>query len=283
MIRQVPNRFNPAQIIKLATSPADRFSAQVSVRDFKRLTQLVGDYRLSGTGTSAPDSASDDCTPDAGQEVQAATVVSSEHGSEGGFEAVFALSQFSDSSFILDTDEQVAKPGASLPGGGKSAGKSGYSSGGSAEERAAKTPIIVAEGTMEAIIVLQCQRCLGDYNHRLHTEFKFAFAANEVTAELLPDSMDPVLLDDEGNISVVDMFEDELLLRLPTHAAHPEESQCDFNSVPYLEHVATEEQLAKLAEESKPENPFASLKGMSFSASSGENGDGQKQEPGGDS
>lgn len=257
MIRQLPNRFDPAQTIKLAAAKAERFRVEVPVDNFKRLTQLVGDYRLSdrdGDLTKATKA-----FPEANAKAVENTAATMDGNS---FEAVFALSRFADSSFIFDTDEQVAKPGTKLSGG-STAGRGG-NAGGSAEERAAKTPIIVAEGLFEAVVSLQCQRCLSSYNHRLSAEFKFAFAANEVTAELLPDSMDPVLLDDEGYISVVDMFEDELLLRLPTHAAHEEESQCDFTSVPYREHVATEEQLAKLAEESKPANPFASLKGLDF-------------------
>lgn len=244
MIRQAPNRFNPAQLIKTTTNKGDRFRVNVAIGDFKRLTQLVDDYRLS----SQPDVAEN---PDAG-------VTDGVRDGQSGFEAVFTLSRFADSSFIFDQNEQVAKPGTSLAGGNNG--------GGGSDERAAKTPIIVAEGMFDALIELQCQRCLGNYNHRIETNFKFAFAANEITAELLPDTMDPVLLDEDGNIEVVDMFEDELLLRLPTHAVHSEESQCDFTSVPYKEHIATEKQLAQLAEESKPENPFASLKGLDFPA-----------------
>lgn len=271
MIRQAPNRFNPAQLIKtLGTNPtgnsADsgsegtglkgtgsetaRFRVIADIGDFKRLAQLVADYRLS-------DAVEDD-SPDLPGELNGSSKGSAKGSADTtGFEAVFKLSRFADSSFIFDANEQVAKPGTSLPGGGN---------GGGSEERAAKTPIIVAEGVLEAVIELQCQRCLGSYDHRIETSFKFAFAANEITADLLPDTMDPVLLDEDGNITVVDMFEDELLLRLPTHAVHSDESLCDFTSVPYRDHVANEEQLKKLAEESKPENPFASLKGMTFSA-----------------
>lgn len=252
MIRQVPNRFNPAQLLRMvsvaateATNQAtNRFRVNVAIGDFKRLAQLVDDYRLSSSAEG-----------DSGKSGELAEV-----GESTGFEAVFALSRFADSSFIFDKNEKVARPGTSLPGGNNG--------GGGADERAAKTPIIVAEGTFNAQIELQCQRCLGNYIHRTETNFKFAFAANEITAELLPDTMDPVLLDEEGNIAVVDMFEDELLLRLPSHAVHIEESQCDFTSVPYREHIATEKELAQLAEDSKPENPFASLKGMSFTADS---------------
>jgi len=266
VIRQAPSRFNPAQLIKTAEAPSDRFRVILPIEGFTRLTQLVGDYRLGEIENKTVKN----------QAVQNQAVEDKEQGSETPdyqFEAVFTLSRFSDSSFIVDADSGAAKTGASISGSGST---SGGSVGGGSEERAARTPIIIADGMFEAVVGLQCQRCLGSYKHRMEAQFRFAFAANEVTADLLPENMDPVLLDEDGHITAVDMFEDELLLRLPTHATHDDVEQCDFSKVPFDEHVKTEEELDELAKASKPENPFTALKGLKFGDTDGdENGTGK--------
>jgi len=265
----------------------DQFSVRLPIKQFSRLWQLVGDYRLV-------EGVDDERASEQGQQQDADTA----DENVGIFEASFRLSKFADSSFVADL---VAVAGTES-GSGRSATPSGEgdlpankSSGrglerknassrasdkrqnskaavkggslssvsrgvrGDANERAATTPIIVATGDLKALLNLQCQRCLDTYVEKIETEFRFAFAANEITADVLPETMDPVMLDEEGLISVVDMFEDELLLRLPTHAMHADESQCSEKAVPYQAHVVTEEQLAN---EIKPDNPFAVLKNI---------------------
>jgi len=156
----------------------------------------------------------------------------------------------------LQTGAEAAKPAKKTDASGLSNAARGVQGG--SDERAAGTPIIVATGELSAEIDLQCQRCLATYRHRLETPFKFAFAANEATADLLPDNMDPVMLDEDGALDPASMFEDELLLRLPTHARHADISECNPEGVPYSKHLVTEEEM-------KPESPFSQLKGLNLS------------------
>jgi len=265
-------------------SVPDQFFVRLPIKQFSRLWQLVGDYRLvEGVDDGQ---ASEQAQPQDG------------HENVGMFEASFSLSKFADSSFVADmvavagsesdgrrsgafsSDGEVPsdktsgrglerKNASSKPSDKRQNSKQAVKGGslssvsrgvrGDANERAATTPIIVATGDLKARLNLQCQRCLDTYVEEIETEFRFAFAANEITADVLPETMDPVMLDEEGLISVVDMFEDELLLRLPTHAMHADESQCSEKAVPYQAHVVTEEQLTN---ETKPDNPFAVLKNI---------------------
>jgi len=267
-------------------SVPDQFTVKLPISRFTRLWELVGDYRLAENQDTDPDVVQ--------KQLQEQQQVSNDADS-GYFEAKFRLSKFADSSFVADmvaaagSESNPGRSATSLPAdttteraparerknasskpsdkrqSSKHAPKGGSLSSvargvrGDANERAATTPIIVASGEMTAQLSLQCQRCLDSYEERIETEFKFAFAANEITADVLPETMDPVMLDEEGMISVVDMFEDELLLRLPTHAMHADESQCSDKAVPYQAHVVTKEQLDA---EIKPENPFAVLKNI---------------------
>ena len=65
------------------------------------------------------------------------------------------------------------------------------------------------------------------------------------------------MLGEDGSLTVVEMFEDELLLRLPTHAVHADVADCDQAGAPFKQHVVEPEEV-------KPESPFAALKGLSF-------------------
>ena len=274
-----------AIVTESGESVPDQFSVKLEISQFTRLWQLVGDYRLA-----------DGSQTNGGSESESESEPIQDGQDKGVFEANFRLSKFADSSFVAD---MVASAGSQSDDGrststsaqsdastertagrerknasskasdkrqsSRHAPKGGSLSSvaggvrGDANERAATTPIIVATGEFTAQLNLQCQRCLGTYLESIKATFRFAFAANEVTADVLPETMDPVMLDEEGMISVVDMFEDELLLRLPTHAMHVDESQCSDIAVPYQAHVVNEEQLAN---EVKPENPFAVLKNI---------------------
>ena len=261
MIR-INGRFNPAQLYKSADSRAEQFSVDQPISEFKRLLRLVEDYRLS---SSDDGDGNKSASKPAQSEVNEASAASeSEQHSGQQLRANFRLAKFADSSFFFDDKladngseaAKPAKPAKKTDASGLSNAARGVQGG--SDERAAGTPIIVATGELSAEIDLQCQRCLATYRHRLETPFKFAFAANEATADLLPDNMDPVMLDEDGTLDPASMFEDELLLRLPTHARHADISECNPEGVPYSKHLVTEEEM-------KPESPFSKLKGLNLS------------------
>ena len=257
MIR-INGRFNPAQLYKSVDSRGEQFSVDLPITEFKRLLRLVEDYRLSSSEDG-------DSENSANKPAQSGSSESEQHLDSGQqLRANFRLAKFADSSFFFD--DKLADNGAEAAKPAKPAKKtdaSGLSNAargvqGGSDERAAGTPIIVATGELSAEIDLQCQRCLATYRHRLETPFKFAFAANEATADLLPDNMDPVMLDEDGTLDPASMFEDELLLRLPTHARHADISECNPEGVPYSKHLVTEAEM-------KPESPFSKLKGLNLS------------------
>jgi len=86
---------------------------------------------------------------------------------------------------------------------------------------------VMISGNLTANYRLQCQRCLEPMEYAVDEAFEFIFAKNEEEARQVPERFDPVVLDDSGQIHVVDLFEDELILYLPTVARHETEAQCE--------------------------------------------------------
>ncbi len=89
-----------------------------------------------------------------------------------------------------------------------------------------KKAVMVA-GNLTANYRLQCQRCLEPMQYAVDEAFEFVFAKTEEEAQQVPERFDPVVLDDSGQIHVVDLFEDELILYLPTVARHETEAECE--------------------------------------------------------
>jgi len=85
---------------------------------------------------------------------------------------------------------------------------------------------IVVSGRLGADFTLQCQRCLNSLIVRVDEPMELVFVDNELAASRLPEELDPVVLDEQGQIHVVDLFEDELILHVPTVPKHDEPAQC---------------------------------------------------------
>lgn len=85
---------------------------------------------------------------------------------------------------------------------------------------------IVVSGQLNAEYPLTCQRCLEPMTTTVHGSFEFVFVADEAEARRLPDELDPVILDEAGQIHVVDLLEDELILNLPTVPKHVSPDDC---------------------------------------------------------
>ena len=75
-------------------------------------------------------------------------------------------------------------------------------------------------GTVEAALILQCQRCLEAMPMSVRSHVSLAFVEGIDEAEMLPESLDPALVE-HGQIVLRDLIEDELLLSLPQVAMHP--------------------------------------------------------------
>lgn len=120
---------------------------------------------------------------------------------------------------------------------------------------------IAVTGHFRVLCELQCQRCMKGFEHPLDAAFNLTFVVDEAAAELLAEELDPVILDEHGQIHTVDMLEDELILQLPVSPRHDDIRTCiDLGYAGAL----TEGGGLLISEDSdeKPErtNPFAILK-----------------------
>jgi uncharacterized protein len=79
--------------------------------------------------------------------------------------------------------------------------------------------VVVVIGRVEAELQLQCQCCLGVLPWSVHSPVKLGVVKTLAEADLLPESYEPLLLE-EDNIALVDIVQDEILLALPTIPQH---------------------------------------------------------------
>jgi uncharacterized protein len=77
----------------------------------------------------------------------------------------------------------------------------------------------ILSGWLKAVLSLQCQRCLEEVNLPVDTSLSVAFVKGMDEAGMLPDDLDPCLVEDD-QIAFRDLLEDELLLALPQVAMH---------------------------------------------------------------
>ena len=109
-----------------------------------------------------------------------------------------------------------------------------------------RRPLI--EGHVEAQLWQQCQRCLGEMSIDVDSDFRLVVVQGLDEAEQLDAEFDP-LLAEEGEIRLISLVEDELLLSLPVVPLHAE---CE--GIQYDDDVTH-------AEEPR-DNPFAALKAL---------------------
>jgi len=102
-------------------------------------------------------------------------------------------------------------------------------------------------GTVEALLILECQRCLETMCMPVKSRVYLAFVEGLDEAELLPDEIDPQLVEN-GRIVFKDLIEDELLLALPQVPMHP-----PHECAPVSDKLVDDEQLVV------QESPFAVL------------------------
>lgn len=106
---------------------------------------------------------------------------------------------------------------------------------------------VVADVSVEAEVVLQCQRCLAPMTQRLAGGSRVALVESEAAAAGAPAELETALAP-EGRLRLVDLLEEELLLALPPAPRHPE-GQCPGD--------ATRPETEELVEPAQ--RPFASL------------------------
>ena len=113
---------------------------------------------------------------------------------------------------------------------------------------------IVVSGRIKTTFALECQRCLEPMSVIVDEPYELVFVENQEQAEALPKQLDPVITDEHGQIHVVDLFEDEVILHVPTIPKHEDSSECRVAKTEFGDIPAD-------VEEGKP-NPFEALKNL---------------------
>lgn len=111
--------------------------------------------------------------------------------------------------------------------------------------------LVVMKGQAHADVELECQRCNQPFIQTLSAEFCYSPVANIAQIDDLPEIYEPIEFNEFGEIDLLSVVEDELILALPLVPKHSSE-HCE---------VSTQEQVfGQLPDElaEKP-NPFAVL------------------------
>jgi uncharacterized protein len=80
------------------------------------------------------------------------------------------------------------------------------------------------QGTAQTQANLLCQRCNHEFSHSIKIEFCFSPVQGTEIEEELPEAYDPVEVNDHGDVDLLQLVEDELILSLPIVALHAEEN-----------------------------------------------------------
>lgn len=108
---------------------------------------------------------------------------------------------------------------------------------------------LVISGRVCAQVVMQCQRCLQPMSLKVLAPVSLGVVDDEAAADLLSEDLEP-LIAEHGQLDLLKLVEDELLLALPIVALHDE---C---AAPAL--TAPD----RGVQEARRDNPFAALAGQ---------------------
>lgn len=78
----------------------------------------------------------------------------------------------------------------------------------------------VVSGTISLQVALVCQRCLDDVRVDVSSEFQLGLVFSDEQAKALPKRLEPVEMDEHGQLDVWSILEDEALLSLPDFPKH---------------------------------------------------------------
>ena len=112
----------------------------------------------------------------------------------------------------------------------------------------AGTPCL--DGHVQAELELRCERCLDPVKQHIESDFRFGLIDSEDEAGLLPKEFEPLLVSD-GEQSLLQLVEDELLLSLPIVAKH--EGDCSDILLKHKDNDSSQQDTHR---------PFAGLKDL---------------------
>lgn len=110
--------------------------------------------------------------------------------------------------------------------------------------------LAVLQGTADAQVTLRCQRCNQTFPHSVHVSYCFSPVSTDEQAEALPEAYEPIDVDDFGEVDLLAVIEDEIILALPVVPVHDSE-HCEVSEADMV--------FGKLPAEAEKPNPFAVL------------------------
>ncbi|NHB88296.1 23S rRNA accumulation protein YceD [Photorhabdus tasmaniensis] len=110
--------------------------------------------------------------------------------------------------------------------------------------------LAVVRGHSDVDVTLECQRCGGNFSHHVHITYCFSPVINDEQAEALPEEYEPIDVDEFGEIDLLAMIEDEIILSLPVVPVHDSE-HCEVSDADMV--------FGELPPEAEKPNPFAVL------------------------
>ncbi|MCW2254280.1 uncharacterized protein M2263_000371 [Providencia alcalifaciens] len=113
-----------------------------------------------------------------------------------------------------------------------------------------KQRLTVVKGHAQVDVTLQCQRCRKDFKHHTDVSYCFSPVVDDEKAEALPEGYEPVQFDEFGEIDLLGLIEDEIILSLPVVPVHDSE-HCEVSEADMV--------FGELPPEAAKPNPFAVL------------------------
>ncbi len=110
--------------------------------------------------------------------------------------------------------------------------------------------LAVITGHADVTVTLMCQRCGNTFEHAVHTTYCFSPVINDEKAKALPEIYEPIEVNEFGEVDLLAMVEDEIILALPVVPVHDSE-HCEVSDADMV--------FGELPEEAEKPNPFAVL------------------------
>jgi uncharacterized protein len=109
------------------------------------------------------------------------------------------------------------------------------------------------QGQMACLASLMCERCNEVFDHHIDVSFCFSpvQSGEQEVEDELPDVYEPVEVNDQGDVNLLQIFEDELILSLPIVALHAEKD---------CKQKRDQMSFGKIEPVNERPNPFAVLK-----------------------
>ncbi|MBW7983889.1 23S rRNA accumulation protein YceD [Enterobacillus tribolii] len=110
--------------------------------------------------------------------------------------------------------------------------------------------LAVITGQSDVTVTLRCERCNQPFQQHIHTTYCFSPIVNDEQAEALPEEYEPIEVNEFGEIDLLAMVEDEIIITLPVVPVH-ESEHCEVSEADMV--------FGKLPPEAEKPNPFAVL------------------------